>query len=108
MCYALNFSRSPYRSTMKVRVRIFGDLAAATAGRKHFVELAEGATVQALIKILQRKSGQTRKAYLGEFKVGGPDLAIIVNGRNIALLDGMHTVLSDEDDVVIMPFISGG
>ncbi len=92
---------------MKVKVRIFGELA-TTVGHKHLIDLVEGTTIRTLIKILQRKLGETRKAYLGEFKIAGPDLAIILNGKNVTLLNEMHTILRDEDDVVIMPFISGG
>ena len=33
---------------------------------------------------------------------------IVVNGRNINLLDGFQTILKDEDMVVIMPAIAGG
>jgi len=92
---------------MNVRVRIFGDVA-STVGSKHDVELEDGATVRHLANILAAKAGQTRQGYLGEFKVGGADLAVMVNGRNIQLLDGVETRLCDEDDVVIMPFVVGG
>ena len=88
-------------------MRIFGDLA-TTVGHKHVVELDEGATIQTLIRMIQERVGQTRRAYLDELKIGGPDLAMMVNGKNVALLNGVHTVLSDDDDVVIMPFVSGG
>ena len=40
--------------------------------------------------------------------MGGADLAIIVNGKNIELLEGVETKLRDDDDVVIMPFVVGG
>ncbi len=33
---------------------------------------------------------------------------IIVNGRNINLLDGFQTKLKDDDMVVIMPAVAGG
>ena len=33
---------------------------------------------------------------------------IIVNGRNINLLDGFQTKLKDEDTLVLMPAIAGG
>jgi MoaD family protein len=92
---------------MKVKVRTFGDLS-SSIGHKHVVELDEEATILTLCKILQERKSQTRGAYLSEFRIGGPDLAIIVNGRNIALLNGLDTVLSDGDDIVIMPFASGG
>ena len=92
---------------MNVRVRIFGDVA-STVGNKHDIELEDGSTVRHLANVLAAKAGQTRQGYLGEFKVGGADLAVIVNGKNIQLLDGVETKLSDEDDVVIMPFVVGG
>jgi len=92
---------------MRVRVRVFGDVA-STVGNRHDIELDEGATVRHLANILAAKAGQTRQGYLGEFKVGGADLAVMVNGKNIQLLDGVETRLCDEDDVVIMPFVVGG
>jgi MoaD family protein len=91
---------------MKVRVRIYGDLA-ATFGNNHYFELEKDKTVRDLTNTLAKKAGQKRRGYLGEFKIG-PDLAIIINGKNIALLEGLKTILKDEDDIVIMPFVVGG
>jgi molybdopterin converting factor small subunit len=92
---------------MKVRVRIFGDIAEAV-GSHHEVELEQNASILTLTNTLQKKSGLTRRGYLAEFKVGGADLAVMVNGKNIALLNGVYTTLSDNDDIVIMPFVVGG
>jgi molybdopterin converting factor small subunit len=92
---------------MKVKVRVFGDVA-SSVGSKHTVELKEDATILSLTNIIQMNAGNTRRGYLGGFKVGGADLAIMVNGKNIALLDGVDTKLFDEADVVIMPFVVGG
>jgi molybdopterin converting factor small subunit len=92
---------------MMVKVRLFGDVA-EMVGSKHTVELNTDSTVISLTNQIQRATGHTRGGYLGEFKVGGPDLAIMVNGKNIQLLDGVETKLCEEDDVVIMPFVVGG
>jgi len=92
---------------MKVKVRIFGDIA-NVIGSKHVVELEPQSTIINLTNRLQRKAGQTRLGYLRSFKVGGPDLAILVNGRNIQLLDGVETKLHDGDEVVITPYVVGG
>ena len=92
---------------MKVKVRLFGDVA-EMVGSKHTIELDEDSTVITLTNHIQRSTGHSRGGYLGEFKVGGPDLAIMVNGKNIELLDGVQTKLCEEDDVVIMPFVVGG
>ena len=92
---------------MKVKVRLFGDVS-ESVGSKHTVELPEDTSVLSLTNRLQRAAGQTRGGHLGDFKVGGADLAIIVNGKNIELLEGVETKLQDDDDVVIMPFVVGG
>ena len=92
---------------MKIKVRLFGDVSKAT-GSKHVVELDEYSTILTLTNRIQRETGNSRGGYLGGFKVGGSDLAIMVNGKNIQLLDGLETILCDEDDVVIMPFVVGG
>lgn len=92
---------------MKVRVRVFGDIS-ATVGSKHSLELPDTATVLTLTNTIQTNAGKTRRGYLGPFKVGGADLAIMINGKNIALLQGTETRLQDHDDIVIMPFVVGG
>ena len=92
---------------MKIKVRLFGDVA-EMVGSKHNVELEDNSTVISLTNQIQRNTGHSRGGYLGEFKVGGPDLAIMINGKNIELLDGVQTKLCEEDDVVIMPFVVGG
>ncbi len=92
---------------MKVSVRVFGKLV-PVIGRKHNVELGEGATVLSLTNNIAKKAGSSRQGYLGEFRVGGGDLAVLVNGRNIALLDGVGTPLHDGDEVVILPPTAGG
>ena len=92
---------------MTVKVRIYGEIS-KIYGKEQNLELNEKTTVLKLINIIQKKGRTTHNRYLGKHKVGSADLAIIVNGKNIALLEGLNTVLADEDDVVIMPFVDGG
>jgi len=92
---------------MKVSIRVFGNLV-TILGRKQVIELDEGGTVGTLSNRLAESAGLRRQGYLGNYKVGGGDLAILVNGRNIHLLDGVETVLKDGDEVVILPPTAGG
>jgi molybdopterin converting factor small subunit len=92
---------------MKVNVHISGDLA-TVLGRKHIVELDEGSTVATLASRIAEKKSVTRQGYLGRYRLGGDDLAVLVNGRNIRLLGGVATVLHDGDEVVILPPVAGG
>ena len=91
---------------MKVTVRVFGDIS-AIIGRRHEVELNEGATITTITAIIAEKTGQ-HQGYLGEFRVGGKDLAILVNGKSIDMIDGTQTKLRDGDEVVVMQPTAGG
>lgn len=91
---------------MQVNVRIFGTIA-ATTGAEHTVEINENASIQTLISLIADKTGQ-RKGFLGEFRVGSDELAIMINGKNIIILDGLDTALTPGDLVIIMPSIFGG
>ena len=92
---------------MKVTVRVFGDMV-PVIGRKYRVELDEDATVGTLTSKVAKKAGQKRRGYLGNYRIIGGDLAILVNGRNINLLEGLDTPLSDGAEVVFMPPAAGG
>ena len=92
---------------MIVTVRVFADLV-PIIGRKYNVELEVDATLGTLTSKIAKKAGQRRAGYLGNYRISGGDLAILVNGRNIDLLKGLDTPLSDGAEVVFMPPTMGG
>lgn len=96
----------PGLDPMKITVRIFGDIS-QIIGKRHEVDVASNATVSSVTAIIGEKSGQ-RQGYLGEFRVGGKDLAILVNGKNIDMLDGPGTRLKEGDEIVVMQPTAGG
>ena len=72
------------------------------------MELDQGATVATLANRIAEVARMKRQGYLGNYKVGGDDLAILVNGRNINLLNGVETALHDGDEVIVLPPTAGG
>jgi molybdopterin synthase sulfur carrier subunit len=91
---------------MKIIVRVFGDIS-QIIGKRYELELPDGATVSTVATKVGEKSGQ-RQGYLGEFRVGGKDLAILVNGKSIDMIDGAQTKLKEGDEVVVMQPTAGG
>lgn len=91
---------------MKIIVRVFGEIS-SIIGKRLEVELPYGATVGNLTNKIGEQTNQ-RQGYLGEFRIGGKDLAVILNGRSIDLLNGIATILKDGDEVVIMQPTAGG
>jgi len=91
---------------MKITVRVFGDIS-TIIGRRHEADLPDGATIMTIAGKIGEKTGQ-RQGYLGDFRVDGKDLAILINGKNIYLINGTQTKLKDGDEVVIMQPTAGG
>jgi molybdopterin synthase sulfur carrier subunit len=92
---------------MRVTVRVFGELV-QILGKRQVLELEEGSTVGYLSNFIANNAGLKRRGYLGNFKVSGGDLAVLVNGKSIQLLRGIETKLSDGDEVVFLPPAAGG
>ena len=91
---------------MKINVRVFGDIS-EVIGKKHDLDLEKGTTVAAAAEKVSELSGQKR-GYLGDFPIGGKDIALLVNGKNIELGEGLGTVLHDGDELVIFQPTVGG
>ena len=92
---------------MRVVVRTFGDLI-PLVGRKQMIETQEGTSVKAVVRQVSSQAGSTRPGYIGNYRIGGNELVVLVNGRNIATLDGVETVLKDGDVVTLLPPFAGG
>ena len=92
---------------MKVTVRIFGELT-AILGNRHTLEFEEDTNVSRLVSRLAKMSGQTVPGFLGEYRVDGWDIAILVNGKNSELLEGLKTKINDGDEIVFLIPTAGG
>jgi molybdopterin converting factor small subunit len=91
---------------MKVTMRIFGDIS-EDIGKRYALDLEEGATVETAAEKVSELSGQ-RRGFLGEYRIGGKDLALLVNGNNVELGEGLLTRLRDGDEFVIFQPTAGG
>ncbi|MCD6264187.1 MoaD/ThiS family protein [Candidatus Bathyarchaeota archaeon] len=90
---------------MRVRVVAFGELA-QILGKEQLLNLPEGSDLSALLSLLTERSGSER-GYLGRYRVA-EEVAILLNGRNIHLLEGMRTRIRDGDTVyLLLPFAGG-
>ncbi|MCD6464806.1 MoaD/ThiS family protein [Candidatus Bathyarchaeota archaeon] len=94
---------------MKIRVRVFGDLI-PILGHELTVELEKGANINDLIqKISGRVEGFREKieALSKRREITDSALVILLNGCNIKLLDGIETLLKDDDVVTFLPPAAG-
>jgi len=92
---------------MQVKVRIFGEISRVYGG-KHIIEVQENSTVSSVIHKIQENAGLTQSDHLGEWQIGSQELAILINGKNVDLMNGINSTIHEKDDIVITPYVVGG
>ena len=97
-------------SGMNVHVRSVGLIKMLLGDPEFDVAVAEGTTVMGLLRQLHHEAGDKFAPFAVEPKDpdGHAPLRVLVNGRDIAALDGIRTVLHDGDDVLMFLPIAGG
>ncbi|HHW54610.1 MAG: MoaD family protein [bacterium] len=89
-----------------MKVKFLSDIRDCAGVREETLKFS--GTVGELLLHLSHKYGNTfRKTVLTGDQVSDR-IVILVNGRNIAYLNGTDTVLGEEDEVSIFPVLSGG
>ena len=90
---------------MLVRVISFGELTEILE-KELLVDLVEGSDLYTLLLVLGEKS-RSEQGYLGRYSIKD-EIAILLNGRSIYLLEDMKTRLRDGDIVhLLLPFAGG-
>ena len=94
---------------MRVSVRLFGEYA-KLAGRPDWsVEAPDGADLRGLLDALDLSTGKAvARSVLFDENTILPSIAMMVNGSNVLLKDGLRTRLRDGDQVSVMPMLGGG
>ncbi len=94
---------------MNVRVRLLGVFRGST-GKDQLLLTLERATVREAIQALIERLPTEIGAMLinPEFKDPQPNALVLLNGREINVLNGLETVVSDGDEVTLVPVAHGG
>jgi molybdopterin synthase sulfur carrier subunit len=95
-------------SEIKVTIKFFTTLREIVGKREEQLSLPTQATLKDAIAELSRRYGARFTDYAlekGEIK---PPLQILINGRNMGLLQRMETMLKEGDTVAILPPTGGG
>ncbi|MDI6884414.1 MAG: MoaD family protein [Hadesarchaea archaeon] len=94
---------------MRIEVRLFAGLRELAKQKAVMEDLPGGGTVADVISRLSDRFGQEfQKQVIGERGQPSELLRILVNGRNLASLEGVETRLKDGDVLAIFPPVAGG
>lgn len=88
---------------MVVSVRLYAHVRATVGKEDLQLNLAKGATVQVALRRLMDEYGKELVGMLG-----GRNLVIMLNDKNIEFLGGLKTPLEQGDRIAILPPLSGG
>ena len=74
------------------------------------IDLPHGSTVEDLLTYMKERWGDKLSSQLFDSDSDTilPYIRIMVNGQTIQFLEGLETLLSEGDEVLILPLVSGG
>lgn len=74
------------------------------------ISLKEGSTAQTLLETMLERWGKALSGAIFEPDSTRllPYIRLMVNGRDIAFLNGLETVLKEHDEILLLPPVSGG
>jgi MoaD family protein len=95
---------------MKVKVKFFALVRELTGKREQEVELEDSATVRTLLDRLVEEYGVKFRDYVFDPVSRQPraHLQFLIDGRNIALMQSLETVLKEGNSFAILPPVGGG
>jgi MoaD family protein len=95
---------------MKITVKFFALVRELTGKRDETVYLDDQATVRTLLDKLVEEYGTKFREYLFDPASREPrgQIQFLIDGRNVALMGGLDTVLKDDSSFAILPPVGGG
>ena len=92
-----------------ISLTLFGTIATDFGGRNLSLELSsESTTLKDILIILKNKFSTHFSNYFDDDFSPKRGTLILINGVDFNTLDGLNTILSTEDQISLVPTISGG
>jgi len=92
-----------------VAVRFIGALRSTAGKGKLTIKVRDTVPLRELIKKLIEELPKLKRTLIDpELEDPRPNTLILVNGKEIGVLNGLETMLKDGDEVVFVPILHGG
>jgi molybdopterin synthase sulfur carrier subunit len=93
---------------MSVNIKFVGALRQISGKSRIAVNIVDGLSILSLITQISQDNPQMKRNLIDQQEDPKPNALILVNGKEISVLDGLETILQDGDEVVFIPVIHGG
>jgi len=94
---------------MTVNLKFLGALRHISGKNQLALDCHEGASILNILDTLTMQAPALRRNLLDEqLETPKPNALILVNGKEISVLNGLDTKVKDGDEVVFVPIVHGG
>ena len=94
---------------MVLSVKFVGALRHVSGTEEMILSCKSCVAIRELMNEIIKKQPELKRSLIGQqLEDSRPNALILVNGREISVLDGLETKLKDGDEVVLIPFVHGG
>jgi sulfur-carrier protein len=93
---------------MAITVKFVGALRHASGVNTCALDCEECSVKELIHKITRQLPELRRNLIEGEPKDSRPNALVLVNGKEISVMNGLETALKDGDEVVLVPVVHGG
>jgi MoaD family protein len=96
-------------SKMAITVKFIGALRHISGVNELALNCKEGTSIRALMNEITKEAPALKQSLIDQqLEDPRPNALILVNGREISVLNGLETSLKDGDEVVLVPVVHGG
>ena len=93
---------------MPLTLKFIGSLRQISGKTQLTVNFQEGMSLKDLITKISREMPQLDKALSDQLNDSRSNALVLINGREISVLNGLETKLNDGDEIVFIPVVHGG
>ena len=93
---------------MPLTLKFIGSLRQISGKTQLTLSFKEGMLLKDLITKISPEMPQLEKSFNGQFNDSRSNSLVLVNGREISVLNGLETELKDGDEIVFIPVVHGG
>ena len=93
---------------MPLTMKFIGALRQISGKTQLTVNFQEGMSLKDLIAKISQEMPQLEKTLSDQLSNSRSNALILINGREISVLNGLETKLNDGDEIVFIPVVHGG
>jgi len=94
---------------MTITVKFIGSFRSISGKDKLALKFESSTPLRWIIKRMVKELPELKRALIDpELQEPKTSMLILVNGKEVSVLNGMETMIKDEDEVVFVPVMHGG